>query len=170
MSIAIVFGSTTGNTEFAAGMIRDEFGELVTLFADITDIKPADLRDHQVLILGCPTWHIGELQDDWELFLPEMSRLDLSGKKIAFFGMGDSVAYSDTFLDAFGEIWEEIKNLGNPKLIGVWSTQGYTFDDSRGLFDENHFLGLGLDEENQPELHEERVKNWVKQLRQELAI
>ena len=60
--------------------------------------------------------------------------------------------------------------LGTPQLIGLWSTEGYTFDESKGLYDEKHFLGLGLDEENQAELHEIRVKKWAKQLRQELGI
>ena len=170
MSIAIVFGSTTGNTEFAASMIKDELGSHVTLFEDVADIQPQDLLAHDVLLLGCPTWHIGELQDDWEIFLPEMNGLDLSGKKVAFFGMGDAVAYADTFLDAFGEMWDLIKNLGNPQLVGLWPTEGYDFEESKGLFDEKHFLGLGLDEENQDDLHEERVKAWVKQLRQELGL
>ena len=145
MSIAIVYGSTTGNTETAAFMIKEKLGDLVTFIGDVAEISPEDLLPYDVLILGCPTWHIGELQDDWELFLPEMETLDLSNKKIAFFGMGDAFSYADTFLDAFGDMWELIKKLGTPKLIGVWSTEGYSFEDSKGMFDENHFLGRTLD-------------------------
>ena len=170
MSIAIIFGSLTGNTETAAQMIKDELGEHITYLADVADISPEDLLPYDVLLLGCPTWHIGQLQDDWEYFLPQMKSLDLSGKKIGFFGMGDSFGYSENFLDAFGLMWEEIKKLGSPELIGIWSTEGYTFDQSIGMYDEHHFLGLGLDEDNEEELHEERVKNWTQQVRKELGL
>ena len=169
MSIAIIYGSTTGNTENAAEMIRDELGDRVTFYADVNQIQPRQLLGHSVLILGCPTWHIGELQDDWGIFLPEMSNLDLSGMKIAMFGMGDAQCYADTFLDAFGLMWDELKKQGNPELIGVWPIEGYDFDESKGMFDAKHFLGLGLDEENQPELHEERIQKWTQQLLAELG-
>ena len=170
MSIALIYGSTTGNTETAAEMIRDELGDRISFYADVNQIKPQDLSEYDVLILGCPTWHIGELQDDWEMFLPGMRNLDLSGKKIAMFGMGDAVCYSDTFLDAFGLLWEELETQGSPTLIGVWPTEGYEFDESKGMFDDKHFMGLGLDEENQPELHEERIQKWTRQLLSELGM
>ena len=109
MSIAIIFGSTTGNTESAAMMIKDELGAHVSLFEDVADIQPQDLLAHDVLLFGCPTWHIGELQDDWERFVPEMNGLDLSGKKIAFFGMGDALVY-----DTFGCIWKDVEPHQNP--------------------------------------------------------
>ena len=170
MSIAIIFGSLTGNTETAAHMIKDELGSHVTYFADVADINPEDLLPYDVLLLGCPTWHIGQLQDDWEDFLPQMSDLNLSGKKVGFFGMGDSFGYSENFLDAFGLMWDEIKKLGSPDLIGIWSTEGYTFNESIGMYDDNHFLGLGLDEDNEEELHGERVTKWTQQILKELGL
>jgi flavodoxin I len=170
VSIAVIFGSTTGNTEAAAELIRDELGDQISLFADVNEIEPDTLLQYDVLILGCPTWHIGELQDDWEMFLPSMRGMDFSGKKIAMFGMGDALSYSDTFLDAFGLLWDEIKHQGSPQLIGVWPSKGYDFDESKGMFDADHFLGLGLDEENQAEMHEDRVKEWTQQLLSELGM
>ena len=73
-------------------------------------------------------------------------------------------------LDAFGLLWEEIQQLGSPELIGIWSTEGYTFDESIGMYDKDHFLGLGLDEDNEEELHDERVKGWTQQVRKELNL
>ncbi len=170
VSIALIYGSTTGNTENAAEMIRDELGDRLTFFGDVNQIKPSDLLAYDVLILGCPTWHIGELQDDWEMFLPGMRSLDLRGKKIAMFGMGDALSYSDTFLDAFGLLWDELKTRGAPELIGVWPSADYDFDESKGMYDADHFMGLGLDEENQPEMHEERIQKWTRQLLNELGL
>ena len=59
--------------------------------------------------------------------------------------------------------------LRSPQLIGVWPSAGYEFDESKGMYDEDHFLGLGLDEENEPDLHEERIRDWTNQLRKELG-
>ena len=169
MSLAIIYGSTTGNTEEAAMMIRDGLGVLVQQCLDVAAITPEDILPYDVLILGCPTWHIGELQDDWEDFLPQLKGMDLHGKKIALFGMGDAYSYPDNFLDALGIIWEDLQKCGNPELIGTWPTQGYSYNASRGLHDQDNFLGLGLDEENQSDLHEIRIKKWTKQLRLELG-
>ena len=84
--------------------------------------------------------------------------------------MGDSAVYSLNFLDALGLLWNEIKHLGSPKLIGIWPVEGYEYDESLGKYDDDHFLGLGLDEENQMELHDERIEAWVDQIKGELGI
>ena len=170
MSIAIFFGSTTGNTENVAEMISSEFGSLVSTTANITDIEPEDLLEHDVLVFGIPTWNVGELQYDWEDFLPRMKGLDFTGKKIALFGLGDSYGYAENFLDALGLLWDELKEMGSPELIGVWPTKGYTFDESIGKYDDDHFLGLGLDEENESDMHDERIKAWAEQVRGELGV
>ena len=170
MSMGIFFGSTTGNTENVAEMIGAEFGEHVTHMCNITDIEPSDLLNYDVLVLGIPTWNVGELQFDWEDFLPEMKGLDFTGKKIALFGLGDAYGYAENFLDALGLLWNELKTMGSPQLVGVWPTEGYEFDASLGKFDEDHFLGLGLDEENQADLHEERIKTWTAQVCGELGL
>lgn len=170
MSIAIFFGSTTGNTEHVAEMISTEFGSLVSKTENITDIEPEEMLEHDVLVLGIPTWNVGELQYDWEDFLPRMKGLDFSGKKIALFGLGDSYGYAENFLDALGLLWDELKEMGSPELIGVWPTKGYTFDESIGKYDDDHFLGLGLDEENESDMHDERIKAWADKVRGELGL
>ena len=170
MSLAIFYGSTTGNTENAAEMIHAEFGSLVTHMANITDITPQDMLKYDVLIIGTPTWNVGELQYDWEDFLPQLNGLDLTGKKIALFGLGDSYGYSENFLDALGLLWDELKVLGSPELVGLWPTEGYIFDESKGKFDDTRFLGLGLDEENESDLHDERIKAWTNQVCGELGL
>ena len=170
MSMAIFFGSTTGNTENVAEMISAEMGDLVTHMANICDTEPDDLLKYDVLIFGIPTWNVGELQYDWEDFVPRLKGLNLTGKKIAMFGLGDSYGYSENFLDALGLLWDELRDLGTPELVGIWPTKGYEFDESIGKYDEEHFLGLGLDEENQSQLHDERIKAWTSKVRKELGL
>ena len=170
MRIGIFYGSTTGNTEEAAENIMEAMGDCVSHMSDICKIEPEVLLNYDVLIFGVPTWDVGQLQMDWETFLPRMEGLDLTNKKIALFGLGDSEVYSLNFLDALGLVWDEVKTMGDPKLIGIWPTEGYEYDASLGKYDEDHFLGLGLDEENQRDLHEERIVAWVRQIKSELKI
>ncbi|MGS0729198.1 flavodoxin FldA, partial [Shewanella sp. 0m-11] len=44
------------------------------------------------------------------------------------------------------------------------------FEESKGLADDKHFVGLGIDEDRQPELTEERVDAWVKQIYEEMCL
>ncbi|MEM8680917.1 MAG: flavodoxin [Planctomycetota bacterium] len=170
MSIGLFYGSSTGNTELAAEKIKDELGEFVSHMADVARSEPKELESYDLLLLGVSTWNIGEMQDDWNDFIPKMEGLDLSGKKIAFFAMGDAMGYPHNFLDAMGELWEEVQKLGEPKLIGTWPTEGYEFDESRAMFDENNFIGLGLDEDNESDLTDERIKAWLIKVMQESGM
>ncbi|PQO31653.1 flavodoxin [Blastopirellula marina] len=170
MLMAIFYGSTTGNTESAANKMKELLADCIAEVVDVHRAKPEDLLKYDLLLFGVSTWNIGEVQDDWAAFLPKLKTLDLSGKKVAFFGMGDSVGYPDNYLDAMGELWETIGKLGTPQLVGVWPIDGYEFDESRALYDDNHFIGLGLDDDNQWDLTEERIANWLAQVVQEAGI
>lgn len=157
-------------TEEAAGKIAARLREY-GLEPQSFDVYHAELKtmlDFDVLLLGCPTWYVGELQDDWDNRFSELDSLDLRGKRVALFGTGDQICYSDTFQDALGILGEKCRERG-AMLIGSWPTDGYDFDDSRGVED-GAFLGLALDDDNQPELTEDRVKRWTRQLVDELNI
>ncbi|MDU1271599.1 MAG: flavodoxin [Escherichia coli] len=55
-------------------------------------------------------------------------------------------------------------------IVGHWPTAGYHFEASKGLADDDHFVGLAIDEDRQPELTAERVEKWVKQISEELHL
>lgn len=69
------------------------------------------MADYEVLLLGSSTWGSGELQDDWYDFLTGLEALDLKGKKIAIFGLGDE-SMSDTFCNAVGIIYKSLQPTG----------------------------------------------------------
>ena len=165
---ALIYGSTTGNTTSIAEMIKSEMCASLDHVKNITDIVPQDLVACPVIIIGIPTWHIGELQDDWASFMPELKKLDFKGKKIAFFGLGDGKGYPDTYVDAMQEIWEVMEKSG-ATLHGQWPTEGYEFQKSKAIKN-GKFLGLVIDVENQHNLSEGRVKAWVAQLKKELSL
>jgi flavodoxin I len=54
-------------------------------------------------------------------------------------------------------------------LVGFTSIDGYTFDESKGV-ENDQFIGLSLDEDNQSDLTEERIEAWVDQLKVEFGL
>jgi len=167
--IGLFWGSTTGNQEEAAQFLMDymaEEGFTIESF-DIKSTSPSEMLNYKQLIIGCPTWNVGELQEDWESVYLEYQKLDFKGIKAAFFGCGDQVGYSDNFLDAIGLLAKPFIENGG-ELIGRWSTDGYEFDDSLAL-DGDEFLGLGLDNDNQEEETEERLIIWAELIRDDFS-
>ena len=158
-TIGLFYGSETGNTEHAASMIAAEFGNGNVDLHNIADSDPQLLLSYDNIILGASTWGFGELQSDWENFLPGFDHLDLSGKTVAFFGLGDQVNYADVFLDAMGTIYEKVKERGG-QTIGPWSIDGYDFAASTAVVDGN-FVGLALDVDNQDDMTPDRITHWV---------
>ncbi len=164
----LVYGSSTGNTTEVANMIKAELGADVDHVKNITDISPLDFGVPENIILGVPTWHIGEMQDDWAAALPDFEKAStsLAGKKIAVFGLGDGKGYADTYVDAMEELVVKFEKKG-AKLVGLWPTDGYDFKKSKAIRN-NKFLGLVIDVENQDDKSDARVKAWCSQLRSEL--
>lgn len=90
----------------------------------------------------------------------------MNGKKVAVFGLGDSVSYAENYSDAAGELYDVFEKLGCTMNFGHVSQEGYLHEDSKSIRGDK-FCGLLLDAVNQEELTEERVSNWVAQLTQE---
>lgn len=169
MKVAIVWGSSTGSTEAAADAIEKELSGLVDTCCCITEITPEQIVAFDVVLFGVSTWDIGELQPDFIEPVEKMAELDWSDVLVGFFGCGDGVGYADTFVDAFGIIWEKLEPKG-AFLIGPWPVEGYVFDDSRSLCENRtRFLGLALDNDNEDDLTPDRIKGWTALIREELA-
>jgi flavodoxin I len=164
MSIGIFYGSSTGNAEGAAKNIQKQFGSDIASVYDTSKASQSDIEKHDFLILGSSTWGLGELQDDFDVFLSVLRQTDLTGKKVAIFGLGDQECYPDTFANSIGWIADAVKDKGC-KLVGKVSSLGYSSTGTKA-FDGNQFYGLPLDEDNQPELTNERIINWVNELKE----
>lgn len=164
MATAIFFASSTGNSEEIASKISEELGG-VEIF-DLAGSNVEKMNDYDKLIIGGSTWGDGELNDDWEDCWGDFRTLDLSNKTIALFGLGDQESYSDEFCSALGIIYEQVKSSG-AKIVGFTSTEGYYHDGSKAQI-ENQFVGLVIDEDNQSNLTEERIENWVNEIKTEI--
>jgi len=167
-AITLIYGSTSGNTETVARLIEDAWGEPLNEVVDVARARPGHLRDADYLILGTPTWEDGALQEDWASFLPLLKTVDLTGKHVALFGLGDSGAFPGMFVNALRELHDAVEERG-ATIAGKTSTRGYDFGFSAAV-DGGRFLGLVIDEENQSHLTSSRVDAWVQQLREEWAL
>ncbi|MDR2084489.1 MAG: flavodoxin [Bacteroidales bacterium] len=157
--IAIIYGSSTGNTETIALNIAEKLsGEDIKLI-EVSKLKASDLDEFSNLILGTSTWGLGELQDDWDVAISLLEKSNLNGKVIALYGLGDASSYSDTFVDGMGIIYDTIKDKGC-NVIGETSTDGYQFDSSKAVVD-GKFIGLALDEDTESNLTGARLDKWI---------
>jgi flavodoxin I len=68
-----------------------------------------------------------------------------------------------------GQLADIIENNGGI-IVGHWPTKGYDFEASKALVDDDTFVGLGIDEDRQPELTALRVKTWSKQVYDEMCL
>ncbi|MCL4861223.1 MAG: flavodoxin [Caldilineaceae bacterium] len=171
VEIGLFYGSTDGNTARVAQMIEQVLALRSTVHVEILDIADYFLDEmlaFDLLIVGVPTWNIGQLQADWQSVFEEFDQLDLTGKRVALFGLGDQRGYPDTFADALFFVADKMRERG-AQLVGRWPTDGYHFRQSWAA-DGEDFLGLVLDEHNQPELTAGRIAGWVGQLIVEFGL
>lgn len=157
--IGIFYGSTTGSTQHVAGLVAEALQVPSEQVHSVDKLDSALVDEYDTLVLGTSTWGSGELQDDWYDALDILKAMDLSKHKVALFGCGDSMSYSDTFCAAMGEIYENLLATG-ATFVGKCSIEGYTFDESPAVVD-NQFVGLAIDEDNEGDMTEARIKAWI---------
>ena len=162
-NFGLIYSSYTGLTFDIATTIDKQLDVLNLEVLVVSSINSSDFLRFDFLILGVPTWFVGELEPDWDDYFPDFEKIDFTGKDIAIFGLGDQYGYPDNFVDGIGILAEVIiKNGGN--IIGYWPNKGYDFNKSIGLAPNGMFYGLALDEDNEPELTDERIKYWIEGL------
>ncbi|NOU48090.1 MAG: flavodoxin [Bacteroidales bacterium] len=163
--IGIFYGSTSGSTKSVAEKLQKIFGKK----AEVHDIKHADnelIEKYTNLIFGTSAWGIGDMQDDWEMFVDNLSDINFTGKKLALFGMGDQEEYPESFVDGLGTLYCRLPD--KTIVVGTSDTDGYKYYFS--LADNNgKFVGLALDVHSQDNLTDERLKHWAKQLESEFV-
>ena len=173
--VGIFFGTSTGNTETVADLLKEELGDDIADGPFDVDALEGSVKDnfakYDALIVGTPTWNTGADTErsgtGWDelYYADSMQELDLEGKPVAVFGLGDQVSYAENYADATGELHDVFENLGCT-MFGYTSMEGYEHEDSKAIRGDK-FCGLLCDQINQEDLTEERVQNWVEQLQEE---
>ena len=163
----IFYGSSTGTTEDIANRIATALGIDSADVHNATDLTADLVNGYEALLLGSSTWGAGDLQDDWYDAVNTLKTADLKGKVIGLFGCGDSSSFGDTFCDAIGTLYNDLKDSGATFLPGV-DAGDYTYDDSTSVVD-GKFVGLAIDEMNESDKTDERIAAWVATIKPLLA-
>lgn len=164
---AIIYSFNTKKTGKIAKQIQEAFQDDAIEMVNAENISEEVFLSFDQIIMGVPTWFDGELPNYWDEFVPALEEMDLKGKKMALFGLGDQKRYSENFLDGVG-IMAEILETRGATLVGFTSSEGYEFESSRALR-EGRFLGLAIDYENQGSMNKQRVAGWIDQLKKEFS-
>ncbi len=162
--IGLFFGPIGGSTNRVGELIAKQIGIEHVDLIPVKDANTDTLEKYDSIIfgistLGRETWDGAHTKNDWDVFMPIVESFDFSNKKVALYGLGDSVTYASFFVDHMGILAEKLLGM-NAVLIGQVSTEGYTFEDSKAILD-GQFVGLPIDEDFEDYLTEGRVKNWV---------
>lgn len=159
MTVTVIYGSDSGCTKTIASRIA---AKMQGKSLDIKKAKSSDFENSDLLILGCPTYGVGDLQIDWEERLGVLDDANLAGRTIALFGTGDQLTYPESFVDAVGILYDRVQAKG-ARVVGFTDPDGYDFAFSQALRD-GKLVGLALDEDNQSSKTEGRLNAWIKQL------
>ncbi len=174
-NIGIIFGSDTGYTRKAAKLMAKKLGKEVVPNkpVNINRVTVEEFLEYDMMILGTPTYGQGVLPGkdtgieagSWAEFLPQLEADAMKGKKVALFGFGDQLKYSDRYVSAMGTLYDALVDKG-AIVVGRWPTEGYAFDYSNAVRDDL-FVGLALDDKNQPTLTDKRVGQWLEMIQPE---
>lgn len=165
----LFYGTQTGTTTVVAEQIRDTMPDLIQECKNIYGTTISELESADFLVLGGSTWGDGELTDDWADFLPQLDKANLTGKKVALFGLGDQVSYSYNFVSSMRILYDKLQERGAVIVAKDMPVETFEYDHSEAVID-GKFIGLVLDEVNEPELTLPRIKNWEAQLRAALGL
>ncbi len=126
----IIYGSTTGNTEEMADMVKKEL-EQVEFEAEVKEVTQVAVEElaggEDLLLLGCPAYGDDEieLQEDFADFYEKLDGTKLDGKPFAVFAPGDSTY--EHFCGSVDMLEEKMTELGG-KLV----TDGLKIDGDPG--------------------------------------
>ena len=165
--VGLFYGTDTGNTRKVAKMIQKQLGDDLEIH-NVVKATVDEFTQYNALIVGMPTLGDGELENGMRDFLAQLDGVDLSGKTIALYGLGDQDTYGHEFLDGMAIIHQKFSALG-AKLIGRWPTEGYDFSKSKAV-DGDEFICLAIDNDNQADLTKERVSTWLEQISADLGL
>lgn len=163
MKTGIFYATSTGTTQKVAGLIAESIGISDSDVHNVSKTAPSVLGRYDLIILGAPTYGAGDLHDEMSDFLDGVRAIDLSGKKAAVFGCGDT-SMSLTFCSGVEKMYNALQETG-VDMLGTFNTCPYKFEASDAVpVSGAEAIGLLIDDINHADKTADRVKAWVKTL------
>ncbi len=136
--VAIIFGSTMGNTESASQIIETAISNkgLATTLMNVAGLAVNELeKDCDLILLGSSTWGDEEieLQEDFAEFYENMDQVNLANRKFAVFGCGDR-SYTH-FCGAVDAIEQKVEQTGGTLVYESLKIDGEPSDAKEEIID-----------------------------------
>ena len=119
--IGLFYGGTTAKTAVVALKIQEAFAENEVVLIPIEGATRKEFESFDNIIAGTSTWFDGELPTYWDEFMPEIESIDMTGKKVALFGLGDQERYPDNFVDGIGILAEAFTKSNAERSVSCLS-------------------------------------------------
>ena len=165
--ILLIYSPKNGSVEKIANKIFVKFDSLdIDMFA-AEDVSVSQIKEYENIIIGgstvgAETWQNAK-KNIWSTFLHQVEELKLENTKVAIFGLGDQLHYTNHFVDDMKLPYDAFR-IAKATIIGEFPTDTYNFDYSKAIVSEK-FIGLPIDDNIQPELTDERIEKWVSNLK-----
>lgn len=171
MNIGIFYASAGGATTSIAESLAQEFGvddeNIFFMEDDYDDIE--QFEQYDVLFIGSSTWGQGDPHFSWvDAVLEIENDADFEGKKVAFFGAGDSQKHGEHFCSALGKFHKTFTKAG-AKPIGFVPKDDYSYEFSLAEIGDK-FCGLAIDNHNEKDKTPKRINDWIENLKSELGV
>ena len=168
--IGLFYGPMDGSVAKVARIIADTLGSDKLDLVPVRTASNEDLNKYKNIIfgistIGSHTWARETPSKDWDGFLPELDKIEYSGKTFALYGLGDHVTYALHFVDSLGILGGKLLDH-NARIIGQCSPSDYDFKESEAIIN-GEFIGLPLDEDYEAEKTEKRIQNWLDRILKE---
>jgi len=134
-NITIIYGSTTGSTQKAAGLIKDVLtskGAVINVF-DVSSVKADAVSCADMILLGSSTWGEGDIQDDFLDFYESMQKENFENKELAVFGCGDSAMFPHVFCEAVTLIEDKATQCGAKVISEGLKIDGMVSDNKDSI-------------------------------------
>ena len=168
--VGIFYASAGGSTTLIAEALKEAFDveddDCILMEDDFDSVE--QFENYDVLFLGSSSWGQGDVHFSWVDALFEITSLNISfaGKTVAFFGAGDSKTHSEHFCSALGK-FHQIFTKAGAKVIGFVDKEGYNYEASLAQIGDK-LCGLAIDNINEASKTEERIEDWIEQLKSEI--
>ena len=121
----IIYGTTSGNTEYVVERIQEglqDRGMQVTL-ERVEVAQPEDAKNYDLLILACPTYNVGRLQEYFEPFYEKLVKADLKDLPAAVVALGMSKDY-DIYAEAADYLETGLQKAGAKQILPTLRIDG----------------------------------------------
>lgn len=135
MKILIVYATNSGGTQLAVQIVQETLAKhnVTSEIKEVRDISGDEFANFDLVILASPSWDYegveGQPHPDYKPFMEKVKAMDLTGRKFAVVGLGDS---SYTYFCGAVKILEDfIKSVKGELLTESLKIDGFYLDQQK---------------------------------------